>query len=115
VDPAPADVRGPKAFRLIIAARRLDIVHHQVEGRGGTGRRRLLRLPNDNMRATAKLENREVVAGEYWAQANGFESPLGSGDIGCRKPDMAHRYRWPLIDSLRHNSPFCASAIQRVA
>jgi hypothetical protein len=65
VDPAPADLRGPKAFRRIIAARRLDIVHHQVEGRGGTSGRRLLCLPDDDMRAAAKLEYGEAVIGEY--------------------------------------------------
>ena len=54
VDPAPADIGGSKAFRGIIAARRLDIVHHQVEGRG-TGRWRLFDFPDNNMRAAAKL------------------------------------------------------------
>jgi hypothetical protein len=111
VDPAPADVGGSKAFRLIIAARRLDIVHHQVEGRCGPGRRRLFRLPDDDMRAATKLEDGEAVTGEYRAQAHGLEPPLGSGDIGCRKPDMAHRYRRPLIDSLRHDCLFRSSAI----
>lgn len=112
VDPASADVGGPEAFRSIIAARRLDIVHHQVERRRGTGCRRLFRLPDDDMRAAAKLENGEAVVCEYRAQADGLEPPLGSGDIGCRKPDMAHRYRRPLIDSLRHITPFRSSAIQ---
>jgi hypothetical protein len=58
------------------------------------------------MRAAAKLEDGEVVVGEYRAQADGLEPPLGNGDIGCRKQDMAHRYRRPLIDSLRHDLPF---------
>jgi hypothetical protein len=52
------------------------------------------------MRAATKLEDGEAVIGEYRAQADGSEPPLGSGDIGCRKADMAHRYRRPLIDSL---------------
>jgi hypothetical protein len=100
VDSAPADIGRSKAFCGIIAACRLDIVHHQVEGRCGTGRWRLFGLPDDNMRAATKLEDGEAVIGEYRAQADGSEPPLGSGDIGCRKPDMAHRYRRPLIDSL---------------
>jgi hypothetical protein len=112
VDPAPADVGGPKAFRRIIAARRLDVVHHQVKGRCGTDRRRLFRFPDDNMRAAAKLEDGEAVVSEYRAQADGLEPPLGSGDIGCRKPDMAHRYRRPLIDGLGHDSLFRVSTIQ---
>jgi len=36
------------------------------------------------MRAAPKLEDGEVVVGEYRAQADGLEPPLGSGDIGCR-------------------------------
>ena len=100
VDPAPADLRRPKAFRRIIAARRLDIVHHQVEGRCGAGRRRLFGLSDDDMRAAAKLEDGEAVIGKYRAQADRLEPALGSGDICCRKPDMAHRYRRPLINSL---------------
>jgi hypothetical protein len=64
VDPASDDLGGPKGFCRIIAARRLDIVHHQVEGRCATGRRRLLRLPDDDMRAAAKLEDGEVLVGE---------------------------------------------------
>ena len=64
MDPASADLGGPEAFRRVIAARRLDIVHHQVEGRCGTGPRRLFRLPDDDMRAAAKLEDGEVMVGE---------------------------------------------------
>ncbi len=64
------------------------------------------------MRAATKLEDCEVVGGEYRAQPDGLEPPLGSGDIGCRKPNMAHRDWWPPIDSLRHDSPFRLSAIQ---
>jgi len=67
VDPAPADLGRPKAFRRIIAACPFDIVHHQVEGRRGTGRRRLFRLPDDDMRAAAKLEDGEAIIGEYRA------------------------------------------------
>jgi hypothetical protein len=62
------------------------------------------------MCAAAKLEDGEAVIGEYRAQADGSEPPLGSGDIGCRKPDMAHRDRRPLIDSLGHGNPFRLSA-----
>jgi hypothetical protein len=67
VDPAPADVGGAKAFGRIIAASRLDIVHHQVEGRRGTGRRRLSRLPDDDVRTAAQLKDCELVIGEYRA------------------------------------------------
>jgi hypothetical protein len=67
VNPASADVGRPKAFRRIIAARRLDIVHHQVEGRCGAGRRRLFGLPDDDMGAAAKLEDGKIVVGEYRA------------------------------------------------
>ncbi len=67
MDPALAHVGGPKAFRRVIAARRLDIVHHQIERRCGTGRRRLLRLPDDDVRAATKLEDCEAVVGEYRA------------------------------------------------
>jgi len=102
VDPASADLGGPKAFRRIITARRLDIVYHQIEGRGGAGRWRLFRLSDHDMRAAAQFEDGEAVIGEYRTQADGLEPPLGSADIGCRKPDVAHRYRRPLIDTLRH-------------
>jgi hypothetical protein len=102
VDPAPGDLGGLKPFRRIIAARRLDIVDHQVEGRCGTGGWRLFDLPDNNVRAAAKLEDGKAVIGEDRAQADGLEPPLGSGDIGCREPDMANRYRRPLIDCLRH-------------
>jgi len=112
VDPTLADLGGPKAFRRIIATRRLDIVHHQVEGRRGTARRRLFRLPDDDMRAATKFEDCEAVISEYRAQTDGLEPPLGSSDIGCRKPNMADRYWWPLINSLRHDTPFRLSAIQ---
>jgi hypothetical protein len=67
VDPAPADVGRPKAFRRVIAARSLDIVHHQVERRCGTGGRLLFCLPDNDMRAAAQLEDGKVVAGEYRA------------------------------------------------
>jgi hypothetical protein len=112
VDPAPADIGGSKAFRGIIAARRLDIVHHQVEGRRGTGPWRLFGLPDDNMRAPTKLEDGEAVVGEYRAQTNGLEPPLGSSDIGRWKPDMAHRDRRPLIDTLQHVSSSRLHAVQ---
>jgi hypothetical protein len=104
VDPAPADLGGPKAFRRIITARRLDIIHHQIEGRGGAGRWRLLRPSDDDMRTAAQLEDGEAVIDKDRAQADGYEPLLGSGDIGCGKPDMTDRYRRPLIDSLRHAS-----------
>jgi hypothetical protein len=86
VDPAPADVRGSKAFRRIIAARSLDIVDHQVKGRCGAARRRLFRLPDDNMRAAAKLEDGEAVAGEYRAQPDGLEhrSAVATSVAGSR-------------------------------
>jgi hypothetical protein len=65
VDPAPADLRRPKAFCGIIATHGLDIVHHQVESCCGTSRRRLICLPDDDMRAAAKFEDSEAVIGEY--------------------------------------------------
>ena len=65
VDPALADVGGPKAFCRIIAASRLDIVHHQVEGRCRTGCWRLFRLPDDEMRTATKLEDCKILVGEY--------------------------------------------------
>jgi len=59
---------GPRPFRRIIAARRLDIVHHQVEGRcGGRFAGGLFGLPDDDMRAAAKLEDGKIVVGEYRA------------------------------------------------
>jgi hypothetical protein len=70
-------------------------------------------FPYDNMRAAAKLEDGEAVVGEYRAQADGLEPTLGSGDIGCRKPDMAYRHRRPLINSLRHDSLVRLSARAR--
>jgi hypothetical protein len=97
VDPAPADVGGPKAFCRIITTRRLDIVHHQVEGRRSTGFRRLSCLSHDDMSAAAEFEDGKVGIGENRAQADGLEPPLGRGDIGGGKPDMADRYRWPLV------------------
>ena len=100
VDPASADLGGPETLGGIIAASRFDIVYHQVERCSGTGRRRLLRLQDDDMSAAPKLEDGEAIIGEYRAQADGLEPPLGSGDIGCRKPDMTDRHRRPLIDSL---------------
>src|SRR4051794_8911422 len=90
MDPAPTDLGGSEAFRCIIPARRLDIVHHQIEGCCGTARWRLFRLPDHDMRAAAWFKDGEAVIGEYRAQADRFEPPLGSTDIGCRKPDMAH-------------------------
>ena len=60
VDPAPADVGGSKAFGHIIAASRLDIVHHQVEGSREAGFRRLFPLSYDNVCAAAELEHGEV-------------------------------------------------------
>jgi hypothetical protein len=88
VDPSPADVRRPKAFGHVIAARRLDIVHHQVEGRCGTGRRRPFRFPDDDMRAAAKLEDGEAVVGEYrrkptdWSQRSA-EATSVAGSQTC--------------------------------
>ena len=93
VDPAPADVGRAEAFGRIITASRLDIVHHQVEGRCGAELWRLFRLSDDHMRAAAKFQNGKVVIGEYRAQADGLEPPLGGGDIGRRKPDMTNRHR----------------------
>ena len=58
------------------------------------------------MRTAAKLKDGEAVIGEYRAQADGLKPPIGSSDIGCRKPDMADRNRRPLINSLRHDNPF---------
>jgi hypothetical protein len=103
MDPAPADLGGPEAFISIVSARRLDVVHHQIERRGRAGCWRLFRLPDDHMRAAAKLKNGQAVIGEYRAQADRLEPPLGSGDVGCRKPDMAYRHRRPLIHGLQHD------------
>jgi hypothetical protein len=114
VDPASADLGGRKTFRRIITARRLDIVYHQIEGRGGAGRWRLFRLSDHDMRAAPQLEDGETVIGKDRAQADSYEPPLGSGDIGCGKPDMTDRYRRPLIDNLRHAS-FLQNGAQAVS
>ena len=65
MDPAPADVGGTEPLSRIIPASRLDIVHHQVERRRGTGSRCLFRLSYDDMRAAAELEDGEVGVLEY--------------------------------------------------
>jgi hypothetical protein len=100
VDPAPADVGGCETFSRVIAARCIDIVHHQIERCRGAGLKRLVRLSYDNMRAAAELENGEVAVGEDRAQADGLEPPRRTGNIGCRKPHVTDRYRRPLIESL---------------
>src|SRR5215469_1708942 len=64
VDPAPADIGGTETLCAIIAASCLDIVDHQVEGGHGAGFKGVLRLPDDDMRAAAELEDREVGGGE---------------------------------------------------
>jgi hypothetical protein len=55
---------GAETLRTIITAGRLDIVHHQVKGRRGAGFEGALGLPDDDMRAAAELEYREVGGGE---------------------------------------------------
>jgi hypothetical protein len=60
MDPAPSDVGRLETLSCIVAASRLDIVHHQVEGRCGSGLRRLFRLSHDDMCAAAELEDGEV-------------------------------------------------------
>ena len=64
MDPAPSDVGGSEALSCIIAASRLDIIHHQVEGCRGAGFRRLFRFSYDDMRAAAELEDCEVSVGK---------------------------------------------------
>src|SRR5215472_1543589 len=64
MDPAPADVGGTEALGHIITVRRLNIVHHQVERRRGAGLGRRLGVPDDDMRAAAEFEDREVGVGE---------------------------------------------------
>jgi len=59
MDSAPADVGGPEAFGHVIAASRVDIVHHQVEGCRGSGFWCLCRFSDDDMRASAKLQDRK--------------------------------------------------------
>ena len=105
VDPAPADVGGPKAFGCVIAASRLDIVDHQVKGGRGASFERPLRLPYDDMSAAPELEYREVGGGENRSQPYGFQPSRRNRDIRRREPDMADRYRRSLIDCLRHDFP----------
>ena len=112
VDPALADVGGSQALRRIIATGSLDIVHHQIEGCGGTGFQRLFRFSHDDMRAATKLKDCELSGSENRSKADGFEPLRGSCDIGSVKSDVADRYRWSLIDSLRHDFPILWSAIQ---
>lgn len=64
MDPAPTDVGGSEALGRIIPASSLDIVHHQVERRGGAGFRRLFRLSYDDMSAAAELKDSEVGVGK---------------------------------------------------
>src|SRR5437867_4532036 len=97
MDPAAADVGGAETLRTIITASRLDIVHHQVKGRRGTGLQREIGLPYDDMRAAAELEDGEVGGGENRSQPYGFEPLRRNRDIRRREPDMADRYRRPLI------------------
>src|SRR5215469_4085145 len=102
---APADLGGPQAFSRVVAPGSLDIVHHQVEGCRGPGDRRLLRPPDDDMRAAAEFENCEIGILKDRAQADGFEPPRRRGDIGCRKANMADRYQRLLVECLRHDFP----------
>ena len=67
MDPAPTDVGWSEPLCRIVAASGLDIVHHQVEGRGRPGFRRLFRLSYDDMSAAAELEDSEVGVLEYRA------------------------------------------------
>src|ERR1700730_851302 len=105
VDPSAADVGGPEILRAKITAGRLDIVDHQVKGRRGTGLQGALDLSYDNMRAAAELEDREVFGGENRSQPYRFEPLRRNRDIRRREPDMADRYRRPLIDRLGHDFP----------
>ena len=84
MDPAPTDVGWSEPLCRIIAASGLDIVHHQVEGRRGAGLQREIRLPYDDMRAAAELEDREVCGGENRSQPYGFEPLRRNRDIRRR-------------------------------
>jgi hypothetical protein len=64
VDPAPGDVGGFETFSGIVAARRLDIIHHQVEGCRGADFQWLFRFPYDDMGAAAELKDGKVGIGE---------------------------------------------------
>src|SRR6516165_1763145 len=111
VDPAPADVGWSEALGQIIAASRLDIVHHQIKGRRDAGFDGLLRLSDDDMRAPAKLQDGELGVFKNRAQADGYEPPRRSRDICRRKPDVSHRHWRPLLNGLRHDFPVCLSSV----
>ena len=80
--------------------RGIDIVDHQIEGRAGAGRGRLLDLPHDDMRAAAQFQDGQLVARHDRAQPDRLQPARRGADIADIEAHMADRDRRPLIAGL---------------
>jgi hypothetical protein len=54
------------------------------------------------MCTAAQLEDRELIHGHDWAQADGLEPARRGGDIDNIDMNVADSYRWTFIDGIRH-------------
>ena len=71
--------------------RGVDVIDHQVEGRCRAGLRRLLGLSDDDMRAAAQFQDRQLASRHDRAQADLLQPARRGADIRGSEAHMADR------------------------
>src|ERR1700739_2373836 len=90
---AAMNARRAEALRGESAPRRIDIVDHEIEGRFDAALWPPRRLRDNEMRAAAQLQHREILITRDRTQPDGFE-PFGRcHDVARFEHDMADRDR----------------------